>query len=315
MSIGFSLVFYHTSYTELGKQLPQHSVFDDGLYYQFGVNQRLTINDFMQQRINEGRKELLISLVALNVVALVVGSYISYYLARRTLKPIEQAFDAQNRFVSDASHELRTPLTSIQTGNEVALKRPKLSLDEAKEIIQDNIDNVVKLKKLTDGLLSLAKQDEQGSVVSPVSIQQVVSEAMNQVINSAQSKDINVNDSVPDINVLGNEVGLTQVVVILLDNAIKYSPDKSNIYLEGYKKGDSGFISVRDEGIGIRLSDIPHVFSRFYRADNSRTNNQHHGYGLGLSIAQKIIVQNHGEISVVSTKGKGSTFTIKLPSA
>jgi signal transduction histidine kinase len=115
--------------------------------------------------------------------------------------------------------------------------------------------------------------------------------------------------------VLAHPVALAQVITILLDNAIKYSPHNTTIYLSATKKARYAYLQVRDEGIGINASDLPHIFRRFYRADKSRTSQQTNGYGLGLAIAQKIIHQYHGTISAESTPGAGTTFTVRLPLA
>ena len=144
----------------------------------------------------------------------------------------------------------------------------------------------------------------------------MVSEAMNQVITQATIKDVAVQDEIPKLKVLGDRPTLIQATVILLDNAVKYSHEHSKVYVRGFTKGKFGYLEIRDEGIGIRASDLPHIFRRFYRADMSRTTqNQRNGYGLGLAIAQQIISQQNGEISVKSAPDKGSTFTIKLPIA
>jgi signal transduction histidine kinase len=153
----------------------------------------------------------------------------------------------------------------------------------------------------------LVKQD--------VSLGEIANEAMNLFIEPAQAKKISIEDSVPEIHVAGDDAGLTQVVSILLDNAIKYSNGGGTIHLVGEKKAGFGYLKVKDNGPGMRASDVPHIFERFYRADNSRSREGDTGYGLGLSIAKQIIDQHDGEIIATSTLSEGSTFTIKLPLA
>lgn len=315
MSVGFSIVFYYTSSSQLSRQLPPGSFYDTVFGGRGnGFDSRDNIDQFLRQRIGEGQSDLLMKLIWLNLLlGLGVGSVISYFLARYTLRPIEEAMETQSRFVSDASHELRTPLTAIQAGNEVFLRRKQITVAEAKKVIESNVEEVSKLKKLSDGLLTLARQDNSRVIVKPVSMQNIVSESLNQVVDLAMQKEIKVNDSVPDFKILAEKQEILQVLVILLDNAIKYSEEGSNIYLEGHKKGNYGYVSVRDDGPGIRASDQAHIFERFYRANTARTKNQHDGYGLGLSIAKKIVERNHGKISIESILGKGSTFTIKMP--
>lgn len=311
MSIGFSVVFYHTSVKQLGRQLPPQSIYDTLIERR--VNGRGQVDIFLHDRIDEARAVLMANLIMLNLAALGLGGLISYYLARRTLRPIEEAVDAQNRFVSDASHELRTPITAIQTTNEVALRKQKLSIGEAKDLISYNIEEIVKLKNLTDGLLSLLKQDQQPIAQTIVSVQDLLAESINHVMHSALQKKITIEDTIPHVKVLGNGSMLEQAITILLDNAIKYSPEKTTISLKAHTKGKSVYIEVHDQGVGIKASDLPHIFDRFYRADTSRSKVANEGYGLGLSIAKKIIDQHNGEIKANSTPGKGTTFILKLP--
>lgn len=322
MSLGFSLVFYNTSYKALGRQLPPPGVFsvqtrngvvENSQNRNVLVENTQSIDEFLQQRVDEGRRELAIRLVVLNVLILIGGGFISYYLARRTLKPIEENMEAQDQFVSDASHELRTPLTALQTTNEVALRKNKVSSSEAKDIFQHNIEEVTKLKLLTDSLLNLAKTDNSSIVITPIDISDVVSDALNKVMKSALNKGIKVDDKVPKLSVLGDKDCLCQALVIILDNAIKYSPDGSNINITARKDTKYAWLSVSDEGIGIKAVHLPHIFERFYRADSSRNKDTAEGFGIGLALAKKIVEQHNGEIIAVSSPGKGSTFTIKLP--
>lgn len=313
MSIGFSVVFYSASVRELSRQLPPSSLFED----EFGgqTMRPPRFDAFFEDRIAEGRQVLLRRLIALNILTVVAGGALSYFLARRTLLPIEEAMEAQAQFVSDASHELRTPLTAIQTVNEVALRRKRLRIDDAREIISHNVAEVVKLKALTDGLLRLARHENQLAAVAAVSLQDVVAEAMERVVVLAQAKSMTVDDQVTAIKVLAEPQALSQIVVILLDNAVKYAPKASTIYLTSEARSKYAYLHVRDEGPGIRTYDQRRIFDRFYRADQSRSKHIVEGHGIGLSLAKKLAEDLGGDISVASTVGTGSTFTIKLPLA
>ena len=310
MSIGFSIVFYNTSSHQLGRQIPPQSLVGGGFSpNEFGPD----VQSFLQQRIDEGRHALLVRLVWLNILALGAGATVSYYLSRRTLRPIEEAMEAQTQFIGDASHELRTPLTAIRATNEVAMRKPKLNIQDAKQVIKQNTEDVIKLQELSDGLLRLASNTDIPLKLSPIALQEVVAEAMNQVVLLAQAKDITVNDGVANIKALGNKQSLAQVIAILLDNAIKYSEPKATVTLASEVNEKFAYINIRDRGIGIRATDLPYIFKRFYRVDRSRSKDQRDGYGLGLSIADKLVGQMHGEILVTSNPGHGSVFTIKLP--
>lgn len=320
MSLGYSLVLYTTSARALQRQVPP-----PGVIQQYRYNMPVErgdvivspqpIDTFLQERIDEGRRELVHRLIVLNIVTLLVGGVLSYYLARRSLQPIEQNMDAQSQFVSDASHELRTPLTTLQTSNEVALRNPKLTLAQSKGLIAQNIEEVAKLQALTDGLLTLARPDNNQLAIGSVSLQDVAGDAMNRVIAQAQERDIAIDDTVQPVVVAANRQSLAQALIVLLDNAIKYGPAKSTIHLSGGKRNKRAYVEVRDEGPGIRPYDMRRIFDRFYRADQSRSAQHVSGHGIGLSLAKKLVEQQGGEIRVASTVGKGSTFTISLPLA
>jgi two-component system, OmpR family, sensor histidine kinase CiaH len=317
MSIGFSVVFYNASSNALSAQLPPPGTFtvrrfntQDG---EIHGGTAASSDDFFHARIAEGRQELLQRLIILNVLTLAGASVLSYCLARRTLEPIEANMEAQAQFVSDASHELRTPLTALQTTNEVALRRPKITTAEVKELLRNNVEEVVKLKDLTDGLLRLARQDNHSPHVMAVSLQATASEAMNAVIEAAQAKHIAVQDTVPALGVLAEKPALVQVLIILLDNAIKYSAPNTTIQVDGGRQGRYGYIQVRDAGPGIAAADLPRIFDRFYRADQSRGKQKTDGYGIGLALAKKIIEQYGGDISASSIEGSGATFTFTVP--
>ena len=316
MSVGFSLVFYNTSSSQLARQLPPPSFYNRGEVMINGTpldSRQSEFEAFFKKRIDEGRKDLILRLFWLNMLALALGGVLSYYLARRTLEPIEEAMEAQSRFVSDASHELRTPITVLQTTNEVALRKKQLSSSEAREIISQNVEEAMRLKSLTDNLLELLKSGDKTYTIQPVSLQEVASESMNRVVSSALTKNIAVKDEVEDISVMADSSGLSQVVTILLDNAIKYSSKNSTILLHTKTQVGHVLLEISDQGMGIKAADLPYIFERFYRADHSRTSQTTPGYGLGLSIAKQIIEDMDGEISVTSKPGKGSTFTIVLP--
>jgi len=317
MSLSFTIVSYNTSSRALGRQIPPHMSAegerrDVMVSSEFGTSTRL--NDFLKQRIDEGRHALLMRFIFANLMVLVAGAVLSYYLARRTLQPIEDSMEAQAQFISDASHELRTPLTAMQTTNEVALRNKKLTLSGAREVLGENVEEVAKLKSLTDALLKLARQDATDEAPhEPVSLQDITNDAMNWVMPTALARNIAIEDSSQPVMVMADRQALAQAVVVLLDNAIKYSPEGSKVYVSASKKSKQAILSVRDEGPGIRPYDLRKIFDRFYRADQSRSTQHVSGHGIGLALAKKIVEQHGGDISATSVKGKGSSFTIKLP--
>lgn len=308
MSLSFSVVLYSTSVSQLERQRPPRFNIQSS---DFPMQTPSGFRSFIETRIEEGKQDIFAKLTTINLIVLCGGAILSYYLARRTLEPIEEAMDAQTQFVSDASHELRTPLTALRTSNEVALRRKKLTLSDAKRTIQENLDEVDRLQQLTDGLLRLLSRDSQVQIID-FKLQDAIGTALAAVAPKAASKRIAVNDQTPSITIRADQGALTQVLTILIDNAVKYSPEDSTITLTATVDDKQGVsISVADTGIGISEQDAQHIFSRFYRADSSRS--QTEGYGLGLPIAHKLIKAHHGTLSVESAPGEGSIFTVRLP--
>ena len=267
-----------------------------------------------EQRVAESRSRLLGQLVLFNLAVLSSGAIGSYLLARRTLRPVEEALESQTRFSSDAAHELRTPLTIMQSEIEVGLRDKTATKASHAALLASSLDEVHHMRTLTDRLLMLANNHDIS--LSPTSFEAVVIEAVNRTIPLAQPKKISVKNTARDITVIANAESLTDVLVILLDNAVKYSPSKSTITLSAQKRGKQATLSVSDTGQGIAAEDLPHIFDRFYRADTSRSSQNVAGHGLGLSIAKQIISAHRGHIAARSNaSGKGTTFTITLPLA
>lgn len=268
------------------------------------------------QEYYEAKGRVLSRLLAFNLLILATGGFISYFLAKRSLQPIKEAHQAQSRFTADASHELRTPITAIRTENEVALMDPGLNLVSAKAQLKSNVEEMEKLTKLSEELLSLASLKDQHLEKVKIFVESTLKESADRLESIAKSKGIKVEIKSPkNMEIFADPDSIQDAIVILLDNAIKYSPKKSKVILEASrgKSHTANYIRVADSGEGIAASDLPHIFERFYRAEKSRNKNKSKGHGLGLAIAQSIIRKHGGEITVKSKPGKGSTFTIKLP--
>ena len=311
LSATFSGVLYRISSVELNRGLRRQNIFLN----QPPPEDPLAFEQFRLDQLQESRKRLSQNIWLVNLAILLAGGAGSYWFARRSLKPIQDAMDAQSRFTADASHELRTPLAAMQTEIEVVLRDPKLDQEMAANILRSNLEEIAKLKSLSDGLLRLARENGKSTPVESVTLEKITKEAVNQVSSLANDKEITITNSVSDITVLGDEQNLVELAVILLDNAIKYSEPKTTVKLSSKKHNKYGYLTVADQGQGIKASDLPHIFDRFYRADSSRSKEKVAGYGLGLSIAKKIADLHKGTIEAKSTPGKGSTFTVRLPLA
>lgn len=269
-----------------------------------------------QEIIDETENRLVERLFLTNLGILIFAGAAGYFLAGRTLRPIKEMLDEQNRFITDASHELRTPLTSLKSEIEVNLRDKKLNSD-TKKILESNLEEVNNLQYLSDNLIKLAQyQKSNGNIAfEKVSLSEVVGDAVKKVSAMAKVKQIKIVNDIKDFSVEGDKQSLTELFVILLDNAIKYSSKNKTVNVSNKKIDHSVAIEIKDEGVGIAEENIPHLFDRFYRGDKSRTKEGATGYGLGLSIAKQIVGKHHGTIRVESEIDSGTIFTIKLPLA
>lgn len=274
-------------------------------------------NEILRQRdqaFRSAKTHIKEQLLVVNLVILAGGGVFSYLLARRTLRPIEEAHRAQKRFTADASHELRTPLTAMQTEIEVALRDPKLSKTEAKSLLQSNLEELAKLRQLSDGLLRLARLESHSLPKRRLVVANVVKAAIQANQTLANQNRIKLESQPGDeLHVMADKASLIELLSILINNAIKYSPPNSTVGLSYQRHGKEVIIKVADEGIGISPLDLPRIFERFYRADQSRSKQQVTGYGLGLPIAKDLAEMHDGFITARSTLNKGSTFEVHLP--
>ena len=266
--------------------------------------------------INLAKRRFATQLAIINGAILFLAGTAGYFLAGKTLHPIELMVSEQKRFVADASHELRTPLTSIKTEVEVALRDKKLSLKDAKNLLKSSLAEVEKMKYFSDDLLSLSRYEANGRdlQMEKVDLAEAVRQATERNMPQAKLKKIKINAELAEVIVIGNPQSLVELISILINNAVKYSNADTSLSISTRKNKKKAIIEIKDDGIGITEKEIPHIFDRFYRADASRSKKGSDGYGLGLSIAKSIVEVHKGEIKVRSVVGKGSIFTITIPS-
>ena len=319
ISLFFSASIYQVSMNELerGLRRPAMSLARPGNTASgFLEDVRREFESDRIQAYDSAQNRILTRLIVINVFIFIGGGLLCYYLAARTLRPIEEAHEAQNRFTADASHELRTPITAMLSETEVALMDSGLTLIDAKAQLKSNIEELEKLTALSEGLLRLAHADNNALITTKIAAKNIVDAAIDRVSAHAKSRDIIVTVQVTeDTMILGDEISATEALVTLLDNAIKYSPEKSEITCTVSNDQKFVYFTVSDRGIGIEPEELKHIFERFYRADSSRTKQHTSGYGLGLAIAKSIADAHGGSITAKSTQGKGSEFTLALPQA
>lgn len=315
ISITFSLVIYQLNFREVNYRLEnlQHNIMNEfsapSLFSSYFNNYKEGPNSLLFNEVRQASSQMILSLIYINVVLLVAGGLGSYFLARRTLRPIEEAHEAQSRFTSDASHELRTPLAAMKTELEVNLRDPKLEIEEARELLESNLEEVNKLIELSEMLLHLSRLDHGKLEIDTVDVPVVLEEVAKRYIKDQKRFTIT---SRKKAATLANEAAIYELVGILIDNAIKYSPKNSPIYMRVFEKRMHIGFEIKNSGKKIPEDQLPLLFDRFYRVDESRTNGSKNGYGLGLSIAKKIVDLHHGEITVKSDE-TATTFTFYLP--
>jgi heavy metal sensor kinase len=230
---------------------------------------------------------------------------------------LEAAFKRISRFTADASHELRTPLAVMRTTAEVALRHDGGD-GEHRAALEGVVVEVERTSQLVDNLLLLAKTDAGGATLARelVDFVAVADEARAQMSVLARAKGVALDGrmSIDPLVVSGNRDALRRLFLILLDNAIKYTPVGGAAEIKVLAHGTSAVGVVTDTGIGIPAEDLPHVFDRFYRVDRARSRD-HGGTGLGLAIAHWIAESHGGAISVTSRLGEGARFEVRLPLA
>jgi signal transduction histidine kinase len=260
------------------------------------------------------REDILGRLVLVNIAILLAGGFISYFLARRTIRPIEKAHEAQRRFTADASHELRTPLAVMQSEIEVSLMDPKLNIKAAKKQMKSSLEELARLKGLSEGLLQLSQLEDENLDRKISELSEIIKLSIRDNKPLADKKKIRLSlISNPRRKIFVDAEGIRKVLNILIENAIKYSPNSSEVRINSQMRDKKILINIEDRGIGIQPEEIRHIFDRFYRADSARTKSEAGGYGLGLSIAKSIVQQHGGTISVNSTPGRQTVFSVSLP--
>ncbi|GGJ23972.1 PAS domain-containing sensor histidine kinase [Deinococcus roseus] len=252
--------------------------------------------------------------------------YAAFILDLTEIKRTEQALrdsesrlrgmiEVQKRFVSDASHELRAPLTAIQGNIELLKKYPRMPAEDKQEALDEAQREAQRLGRLVSDLLALARSDAGAQLrLGIVRLKPLIMQAWSEAHHLLRGQRLILSE-IDDIELEGNADRLKQLLVILLDNAIKYTLEDGKVDLSLTRNQAHAILKVKDTGIGIAAEDLPRVFDRFYRADPSRTRDQEDpgGSGLGLSIAHWIVEQHKGHIRLESQLGVGTTVIVELP--
>ncbi|ERL25253.1 sensor histidine kinase [Mitsuokella sp. oral taxon 131] len=262
-----------------------------------------------------GLEKATYAIALLGMLAVIAAAGICHILAGRAMVPLKEAYEKQRQFAADASHELRTPLAIVMASSEILQNDKSVTSPFLKQVIDDVHDEVKKMAKLVGDLLVVARGDNKALKLKPskFELSSVIEQTARLMQPLAEQKHIKLAvDAKGKVEIQADEQRIRQLVLILIDNAVKYTQDGGEVRVT-YRKAEKGHVSfaVSDTGIGISPEDQERVFDRFYRVDKARAREMG-GNGLGLAIAQEIVRLHKGRISIASELGKGTTFLIEL---
>jgi two-component system, OmpR family, manganese sensing sensor histidine kinase len=263
-------------------------------------------------------KQVLLGLLVAIPLLQGVIALAAWLLAGRAMVPIRQAYERLQQFTADASHELRTPVATILTTAQSAVQTGQLTPQQSQAKFTAIAETAQRMGVLTNDLLWLARADRIDSVEQPklerCSLKTILSDLYEELAPQAEAKTLKFTCQLPetDPKVRGYEDQLYRLCTNLIVNAIKYTPTGGKVEIHLAQVADQAEIKICDSGVGISAQHVPQLFERFYRVDESRTQSAG-GTGLGLAIAKQIVETHQGEITVSSTLGEGSTFTVQLP--
>lgn len=249
------------------------------------------------------------------VLALIIATAVGHILSGRAIIPLIEAYEKQRQFAADASHEMRTPLSVIMASADLLDNDPSIESPFLKQVIADVRDEVKKMSKLVGDLLLIARSDNEELELKKVrfSLAEAAERTLRLMQPLAEERNITLSLSAGDVaETEADEQKIKQLLLILVDNAVKYTLPGGRVEVEILAAGKGGTkFAVRDNGIGIAPEDQGKIFDRFFRADKARSREMG-GNGLGLAIAREIVNLHGGEITVKSELGKGTVFTVSL---
>jgi signal transduction histidine kinase len=260
-----------------------------------------------------GMRRIVINSLAIGGGGLVLLFFISLFLSRMTIKPVEKAWLLQQQFIADASHELKTPLTVIMANTDILISHPDTPVSEHMRWLRNTGEEAIRMKKLVENMLELAKGDfaQENLIFSAVNLSDIITNSLLSFEPLAFEARVELAAEIePDLEIKGNGERLQRLAAILLDNAIKYAGSGGSAQVRLRRSGTHVIFTVRNTGSVISESHINRIFDRFYRADESRSAEQGGSFGLGLSIARQIVQEQGAKISVASNNESGTVFTV-----
>ena len=283
---------------------------------------------YLKEASNKGMRIMLINIEAqinalinlikafltIGIISLFVLLFISIYLTNKTIKPLKESFEKQKQFIADASHELKTPLAIIRTNTSVILSNKEASVSNNIKWLNYISNQTERMGKLIDEMLTLAKLDNLNEKTNFISFN--FSDLINNILLTFEAiifeNNIKLQSYIEDdIHIKGDKENIKKVFIILLDNAIKYTNNNGEIYIELKQDKNKIKLIVKNTGDGIKEEDLEKIFERFYRVDDSRERKTG-GYGLGLSIAKSIVEAHKGKIYAKSNLKEDTSFVVEL---
>ena len=260
-------------------------------------------------------RNLVLTSLLVGVGALCAFFFVSLFLARWALRPVERAWGQQQQFVADASHELKTPLTVILANMGIVLSHRGERVEQESKWLENTQAEALRMKGLVDDLLFLAKSDAMKAPLqfSEFDLSDAVWSSVLPFESLAFERGVELDSEIaPGVRLVGHEGQLKQLTAILTDNACKYAGPDGRVFVRLQKEGEAARLSVHNTGEPIPAESLPHLFERFYRVDKSRAQ-QCGGYGLGLAIAKSIADTHRGRLTVESSAERGTTFEARFP--
>lgn len=254
-------------------------------------------------------KAFLVSSIFVSILGVTAVFLLVVVLSKKAIEPVAQSYEKQKRFITDAGHEIKTPLTIIDADTTIL----EMEYGENEWLSDINIQTK-RLADLTNDLIYLSKMEEENTKIEMIEFP--FSDVVEEVAQSFQNlatvqKKVFQTDIKPMVSIKGDEKSIRQLISILLDNAVKYCGENGNIHLSVWKKGKNTMMSVYNTTNEMKKKNLDHLFDRFYRMDESR-NSQTGGYGIGLSIAQAIVIAHKGKIQASSEDGRSLLITVTL---
>jgi signal transduction histidine kinase len=276
------------------------------------LEENFTNPTIVDQIFHKTQELLQARILIIDGVIFLLVVFLGFFLTQKTLKPIKMNSKRQKQFIADASHELRTPIAVVISGLEVALRNKNFDVTLAKKVLENSLEEMLDLSKLSNSLLDIAKfQNNPERKLEKMSVKDLVAYVVAKIEILAKNKNILINSDLKSASVVfGSKVELSRVFYNILDNAITHTQSGGAIVVSDGEIDGQYVVSIADNGSGIPKEKLARVFDPFFQGDSSHNKS---GAGLGLTLAKKIVSEHNGSIDIESEVGRGTTVKISLP--